>query len=102
MELRSPQGSLYQSVPGAQECDGMSALVSAASGGIIGRFCSNGNGIIQRVQISSNVSVAVTVDGEKDLRQLKTPILNVSFSSEITGRLELAHHWGKILFYLSL
>lgn len=91
VELRSPQGSLYQSVPGVQECEGLlSTLVSADNGVNIGRFCSASQGIIQRVQISSNVTVTATADGNKDLRQEKAPVLNVSFSSEITGRLELA------------
>lgn len=92
VELRSPQGSLYQSVPGVQECDSMSALVSEGSGVSIGRFCSNGNGNIQRVQVSSNITITVTADGDKDLRGEKAPILNVSFTSEITGRLELTDH----------
>ncbi|XP_047664067.1 CUB domain-containing protein 1 [Tachysurus fulvidraco] len=85
VELSSPQGSLYQSVPGVQECDGLlSALVSAADGADLGRFCSVSKGIIQKVQISSNITVTASADGDKDLRQEKAPILNVSFSSEVT------------------
>ncbi|MCJ8746509.1 hypothetical protein PDJAM_G00142690 [Pangasius djambal] len=88
VELSSPQGSLYQLVPGAKECDGLlSALVSVANGVNIGRFCSTGKGIIQRVQISSNITITATADGDKDLRQEKAPILNVSFSSEIAETL---------------
>ncbi|KAF4077797.1 hypothetical protein AMELA_G00211840 [Ameiurus melas] len=88
VELRSPQGSLYQSVPGVQDCEGMlSALVSADNGVNIGRFCSASQGIIQRVQISSNVTVTTTADGNKDLRQEKAPVLNVFFRSEITETL---------------
>lgn len=93
VELSSPQGSLYQSVPGVQECDGLlSVLVSAPNGVNIGHFCSADKGIIQRVQISSNITVTATADGDKDLRQEKAPIFNVSFSSEITGRFELTDH----------
>lgn len=92
VELRAPQGNLHQLVPGEQESDRTSALVSAASGVNIGRFCSNDNGIIQRVQISSNITITVTADGDKDLKQEKAPILNVSFSSEIMGRFELTDH----------
>lgn len=93
VELSSPQGSLHQSVPGVQGCDGLqSVLVSAANGVNVGRFCSASKGIIQKVQISSNITVTATADEDKDLRLEKAPILNVSFSSEITGRLELTDH----------
>ncbi|KAK3512048.1 hypothetical protein QTP70_028651 [Hemibagrus guttatus] len=88
VELSSPQGSLHQSVPGVQECDGLqSALVFAANGVNVGRFCSASKGIIQKVQISSNITVTATADEDKDLRLEKAPILNVSFSSEITDTL---------------
>lgn len=90
VELSSPLGSLYQAVPGAQECDGLlSVLVSAANGFNLGRFCSATKGIIQRIQISSSITITAIADSQKDLRQEKAPILNVSFTSEITGRPEL-------------
>ncbi|KAK2836771.1 hypothetical protein Q7C36_014640 [Tachysurus vachellii] len=85
VELSSPQGSLYLSVPGVQECgDTLSALVSEADGVDVGRFCSASKGIIQKVQISSNITVTATAEGNKDLRQEKSPVLNVSFSSEVS------------------
>ncbi|KAK2836761.1 hypothetical protein Q7C36_014630 [Tachysurus vachellii] len=85
VELSSPQGSLYLSVPGVQECgDTLSALVSEADGVDVGRFCSASKGIIQKVQISSNITVTATAEGNKDLRQERSPVLNVSFSSEVS------------------
>ncbi|KAF5908055.1 CUB domain-containing protein 1-like, partial [Clarias magur] len=88
VELSSPQGSLYQQLPGEQQCDGtISALVSTADGFNIGHFCSASKGVIQRVQFSSNITVTAAADGAKDLRQNTAPVLNVSFSSEITETL---------------
>lgn len=78
----------------------MSALVSAANGINIGRFCSDKYGIIQRVQISSNITVTATADGDKDLNQKKPPFLNVSFSSKIAGRLECIDHWYDLIYCL--
>ncbi|TTP27308.1 CUB domain-containing protein 1 [Bagarius yarrelli] len=84
VELSSPQGNLHQSVPGLQECDSLlSMLVSAADGVNIGRFCSASKGIIQRVQISSNVTITSTEYANKDLRQETAPVLNVSFETLI-------------------
>ncbi|KAI5091553.1 CUB domain-containing protein 1-like [Silurus meridionalis] len=84
VELSAPQGSLYQSVPGDQVCDQLlSAQVSAANNFSIGDFCSASKGIIQRIQISSSITVTTSADGNKDLRQVMAPLLNASFNSEI-------------------
>lgn len=70
----------------------MSTLVSTANGVNFGRFCSDGNGIIQRVQISSSITITASADGNKDLRQEKAPILNVSLGSNITGSPEPTYY----------
>uniref|UniRef100_A0A3B5PP16 CUB domain containing protein 1a n=1 Tax=Xiphophorus maculatus TaxID=8083 RepID=A0A3B5PP16_XIPMA len=58
LDLVSPTGSLRQSLPG-QECDPSSVLrVAENDGSFIGDFCSNG--VIQKLQVHSNISITAT------------------------------------------
>ncbi|KAJ8000391.1 hypothetical protein DPEC_G00204330 [Dallia pectoralis] len=78
VDLLSPRGSLRQSLPG-QECDGgLSFHLAEGDGSSIGYFCPDG--IIRKVQVSSNISITAT---SKDLQQ-EDPFLNVSFSKDIS------------------
>lgn len=88
VELSSPRGSFQQSVPG-QGCDGpVSLLLSETDGSSIGRFCSYGNqGTIQRVQISSSVTVTAVAEKIKDLSQEKDPFINIIFGPKVSGGL---------------
>uniref|UniRef100_A0A4W4E665 CUB domain containing protein 1a n=1 Tax=Electrophorus electricus TaxID=8005 RepID=A0A4W4E665_ELEEL len=62
VELRAPQGSLNQLGPGQDCVTPMSVLVSEADGSRIGCFSSlAGKGYIDKVQISSNVTVTAPV-----------------------------------------
>ncbi|XP_005796555.2 CUB domain-containing protein 1 [Xiphophorus maculatus] len=77
LDLVSPTGSLRQSLPG-QECDPSSVLrVAENDGSFIGDFCSNG--VIQKLQVHSNISITAT---PRDVRS-NEPLLNVSVSPEI-------------------
>ncbi|XP_063755816.1 CUB domain-containing protein 1 [Eleginops maclovinus] len=58
VELKSPTGSLRQSLPG-QECNkSVSLQISEGDGFSVGHFCSQG--MIQKVQVQGNVSVTAT------------------------------------------
>ncbi|XP_056154697.1 CUB domain-containing protein 1 [Lampris incognitus] len=79
VDLQSPKGTLRQSLPG-QECSGPVSLhVAEDDGSSIGDFCYKG--IIQRVQVHSNVSVTATA---LDFTKTTGPFLNVSISEEIS------------------
>uniref|UniRef100_UPI003AAE4447 CUB domain-containing protein 1 n=1 Tax=Centroberyx gerrardi TaxID=166262 RepID=UPI003AAE4447 len=79
VELVSPTGTLRQSLPG-QECnDSVPLHVAEGDGSSIGDFCSKG--IIQKVQVHSNVSVTATA---QDFTKTRGPFLNVSFNKEIS------------------
>ncbi|KAM8839979.1 CUB domain-containing protein 1 [Spinachia spinachia] len=78
VDLMSPTGSLRQSLPG-QECDqSVSLHVAEGNGFSVGDFCFTG--MIQKIQVHSNVSVTATVSDF----MTKEPFLNASFSQEIT------------------
>ncbi|XP_068432185.1 CUB domain-containing protein 1 [Clinocottus analis] len=78
VDLMSPTGSLRQSLPG-QECNrSVSLHVAEGDGFSVGDFCHTG--MIQKVQVHSNVSVTATVP---DFSKTREPFLNVSFSQEI-------------------
>uniref|UniRef100_UPI0037E90619 CUB domain-containing protein 1 n=1 Tax=Semicossyphus pulcher TaxID=241346 RepID=UPI0037E90619 len=79
VDLLSPTGSLRQSLPG-QECNQSVLLRVAESDGFpVGEFCFNG--AIPKVQVHANVSVTAIVP---DFRKVRRPLLNVSYSEEIT------------------
>ncbi|KAM4630925.1 CUB domain-containing protein 1 [Polymixia lowei] len=79
VDLLSPTGSLRQSLPG-QECNGsVSVHVADGNGSPIGEFCPKG--IIQKLQVHSNVSVTATA---QDITKTRGPFLNVSFTEEIS------------------
>ncbi|KAK1805272.1 hypothetical protein P4O66_019622 [Electrophorus voltai] len=87
VELRAPQGSLNQLGPGQDCVTPMSVLVSEADGSRIGCFSSlAGKGYIDKVQISSNVTVTA-VAGAQGLNYKHGPFLSMSFSPEITDNL---------------
>ncbi|KAI3358716.1 hypothetical protein L3Q82_015125 [Scortum barcoo] len=78
VDLVSPTGSLKQSLPG-QECQqSISLHVPGDNGFSVGDFCFNG--VIQKVQMHTNVSVTATM---WDFSKNREPFLNVSFSQEI-------------------
>lgn len=81
VELVSPTGSLKQSLPG-QECNQTVSLNLADDNGVsVGDFCFDG--IIQNVQVHTNVSITATT---RDFSKTSGPFLNVSFSQEISGK----------------
>ncbi|XP_041867690.1 CUB domain-containing protein 1 isoform X2 [Melanotaenia boesemani] len=79
VDLVSPTGSLQQILPG-QECNQSFSLHVAEDDGFsVGDFC--WNGMIQKVQVHSNVSITATA---QDFKKTSGPFLNVSFSQEIS------------------
>nr|XP_020453389.1 CUB domain-containing protein 1-like isoform X2 [Monopterus albus] len=79
VDLMSPTGSFQQSLPG-QECNQDVSLNVAEEDGVsLGDFCFNG--IIQKVQVHTNVSVTATA---RDFSKTSGPFLNASFSQHIT------------------
>ncbi|XP_072226330.1 CUB domain-containing protein 1 [Leuresthes tenuis] len=79
LDLASPTGSLKQSIPG-QECNQSFSLhVAETDGFSVGDFCFNG--MIQKVQLHTNVSITATA---QDFRKTRGPFLNVSVSQEIS------------------
>ncbi|XP_034017126.1 CUB domain-containing protein 1 [Thalassophryne amazonica] len=79
VDLVSPTGTLQQSLPG-QECNNSFSLHVADGGGSsVGDFCFNG--IIEKVQVHSNVTVTARA---KNFTETRGPFLNVSFSQEIS------------------
>lgn len=79
IDLVSP-GGLHQSVTG-QECNSSVSLhVASFDGFSVGDFCSKG--VIQKVQVHTNISITATA---RDFSKTRGPFLNVSFSPEIPG-----------------
>ncbi|XP_017275018.1 CUB domain-containing protein 1 [Kryptolebias marmoratus] len=85
LDLVSPAGSLQQSLPG-QECNRSLLLhVAQANGFSVGDFCSNG--VIQKIQVRSNVSSVSSVSVmamAPHFSKTREPVLNVSVSPKIS------------------
>lgn len=83
VDLTSPNGNLHQSVPLKECSERVSLLISETDGSNIGQFCSLAEGTIQKIQIKGNVSITVTPNMIKDLREEKGSFLKVALSPEI-------------------
>ncbi|XP_015232450.1 PREDICTED: CUB domain-containing protein 1 [Cyprinodon variegatus] len=78
LDLRSPTGSLRQSLPG-QECNQSNSLhIVEEENFSLGEFCSDG--VIKKLQVHTNVSITTT---GQDLKKNVEPLLNVVVSPEI-------------------
>lgn len=74
---------LKQDLPG-QPCNDSVIRVSQDDGTTVGHFCPQG--VIQKVQVHSNVSVTVTGAGKDGLRPSLRPVLGATFKEEISGK----------------
>ncbi|XP_073341813.1 CUB domain-containing protein 1a [Pagrus major] len=82
VELTSLAGYLKQCLPGQRCNDSMIIKMTEDDGTTVGRFCPQG--VIQKVQIHTNVSVSVS--GTLGSKSLRTPVLSAKMKGEITER----------------
>lgn len=82
VELASPGGGLRQALPGQGCGRSLSFRVEESDGLPLGDFCFDG--AIQKIQAHTNVSVTAT---GANVRKSKGPVLNLTFSQEISGKI---------------
>uniref|UniRef100_A0A667YGX4 CUB domain containing protein 1a n=1 Tax=Myripristis murdjan TaxID=586833 RepID=A0A667YGX4_9TELE len=85
VELRSPNGTLRQSLPGQPCNDSIVVKLAEDDGTCLGHFCSQG--AIKKVQIHTNMTVTAYSTGNKAQMSPK-PVLSAFFREEISGNKE--------------
>lgn len=83
VELTAPTGPLMQVLP-EQPCNDSILIEVAEEDGVrIGQFCPQG--VIQKIQIHTNMSVTVSRTGSNTLRTSYRNVLDACFKEEISG-----------------